>query len=651
MSDAPAPPPRDVPEDLDASLAALRERYTAATENTVAALDLIADRLNEASPPSHVLATLRRELHRVRGASEGQGLGEVGRLAGAMETLATRWIEDPDLDRDRRGTVVALFARSLRQAFAHADGAGPDHEGLTAGPRRLLLVELPDEVASGLIAEGVARGYRVERTVSADVRTAVALRRPSVIVAGARALAPDDAQGLPRVLLRATDADDEHVTPARGQRVFDVRTDAREILDMLELLEHLGGPAAGKVFVVDDDAVMRALLSSLVERDGLAVATYDSASSCLAALEEADPLILILDVDLPITSGVDLAQRVKGNPAWADVPILMVTGHADARTRTEAFAAGADDYMVKPIVPSEFQRRLTRLVETRRRRRIASGLDSATGLPLRARTMREVEARLRESAVVPASVIVVRPVLAPTAASALDAWRLEAVRLARAIRGVAGILGFLDDVALGGLLPMLPAEARRRVASLVDQAPAGAPAWHAGVSSLESSFAGSPAALWESAEAACFGARDHAVPAREWNPNAFDVAPDIVVVEHDDELAEMLIFALEARGLTYRRFATGPAALNALLLMRPYRHTPIVLLEVDLPGLNGHSLHERLRMDRPNAFDVVFLSAHASEAEQLRALQGGALDYITKPVSLRVLIAKLASWRSRHQAS
>ena len=129
------------------------------------------------------------------------------------------------------------------------------------------------------------------------------------------------------------------------------------------------------------------------------------------------------------------------------------------------------------------------------------------------------------------------------------------------------------------------------------------------------------------------------------------MAPDVVVIEGDDTLAEMLTFALRARGLSSQRFTNGPDALDALLLMRPHGLTPLVLLEVDLPGLDGHSLQERLRVERPDVFDVFFLSAHASESEQLRALQGGALDYITKPVSLRVLMAKIVNWRSRKRTA
>jgi DNA-binding response OmpR family regulator len=74
---------------------------------------------------------------------------------------------------------------------------------------------------------------------------------------------------------------------------------------------------------------------------------------------------------------------------------------------------------------------------------------------------------------------------------------------------------------------------------------------------------------------------------------------------------------------------------------------PIILLDVELPGLDGFTLHERLRVERPGVFATVFLTARAGEAEQLRAYRAGAIDYVPKPVNLRILMAKIPSWLER----
>jgi DNA-binding response OmpR family regulator len=130
------------------------------------------------------------------------------------------------------------------------------------------------------------------------------------------------------------------------------------------------------------------------------------------------------------------------------------------------------------------------------------------------------------------------------------------------------------------------------------------------------------------------------------NPQSAPV-PQVIFVEDDPSLTEMLRYALEASGYTYQHYGTGPDALQALLALKTGSRRPVVLLDVDLPGLDGFSLYERLRTARPDAFAVVFFTVHAAEAEQLRAYRAGVIDYVTKPVNMRILMAKLPSWLER----
>lgn len=127
-------------------------------------------------------------------------------------------------------------------------------------------------------------------------------------------------------------------------------------------------------------------------------------------------------------------------------------------------------------------------------------------------------------------------------------------------------------------------------------------------------------------------------------------SPNVIFVEDDPSLAEMLRYALQATGYTFQHYATGPEALDALLALETGKSRPVILLDVDLPGLDGFSLYERLRAARPNAFAVVFFTVHAAEAEQLRAYRAGVIDYVTKPVNMRILMAKIPSWLARAAA-
>jgi DNA-binding response OmpR family regulator len=125
----------------------------------------------------------------------------------------------------------------------------------------------------------------------------------------------------------------------------------------------------------------------------------------------------------------------------------------------------------------------------------------------------------------------------------------------------------------------------------------------------------------------------------------------VIIVEDDPSLADMLSYALGTTGYSFRHYANGPAALDALLALDAAGRCPLVLLDVDLPGLDGVSLHDRLRAERPGAFAVVFMTVHAAEGEQIRAYRAGAMDYLVKPVNMRVFVAKLPSWIERARAS
>jgi CheY-like chemotaxis protein/HPt (histidine-containing phosphotransfer) domain-containing protein len=130
--------------------------------------------------------------------------------------------------------------------------------------------------------------------------------------------------------------------------------------------------------------------------------------------------------------------------------------------------------------------------------------------------------------------------------------------------------------------------------------------------------------------------------------NASDV-PEVIVVEDDPALAELLTFGLEARGYRFLHFRNGREALDLLKTMDTTGtpQPPLLLLDVDLPALDGYSIFEELQQACPGKFRVVFTTVHGSETEQLRGLEAGAMDYMVKPMSLRVALEKIRRWVGR----
>ena len=135
-------------------------------------------------------------------------------------------------------------------------------------------------------------------------------------------------------------------------------------------------------------------------------------------------------------------------------------------------------------------------------------------------------------------------------------------------------------------------------------------------------------------------------PSATHDPSPGDT-PEVIVVEDDAALADLLTFGLEARGYRFVHYRNGRDALAALRAMDTGGTAPLLLLDVDLPALDGYSIFEALRKDCPGKFRVVFTTVHGTEAEQLRGLEAGAIDYMVKPMSLRVALEKIRRWVGR----
>jgi FixJ family two-component response regulator len=106
-------------------------------------------------------------------------------------------------------------------------------------------------------------------------------------------------------------------------------------------------PAQPTVVVVDDDISVRESLELLIQNEGWHAALFESAQKFLAGLPRLDPSCLILDVNLPDLSGLDIQQRITDEKF--STPIIFITGYGDIPTSVRAMKAGAAEFLTKPL--------------------------------------------------------------------------------------------------------------------------------------------------------------------------------------------------------------------------------------------------------------------------------------------------------------
>jgi FixJ family two-component response regulator len=117
------------------------------------------------------------------------------------------------------------------------------------------------------------------------------------------------------------------------------------------------------VFVLDDDVSVRESLELLIRHTGLQVETFASAREFLARPRVDRASCLVLDVSLPVLSGLDLQEQLASDRT--DMPIIFITGHGDIPMTVQAMKAGAVEFLPKPFDPSRFLRVVRRVLDSR----------------------------------------------------------------------------------------------------------------------------------------------------------------------------------------------------------------------------------------------------------------------------------------------
>src|ERR1700676_5246919 len=105
------------------------------------------------------------------------------------------------------------------------------------------------------------------------------------------------------------------------------------------------GEATSSVYVVDDDVSVRQSLAGLIRSAGLRVESFESAKDFLARPRLEVPGCLVLDVNLPGLSGLELQKELSR--AELEIPIIFLTGHADVAMSVRAMKAGALEFFTK----------------------------------------------------------------------------------------------------------------------------------------------------------------------------------------------------------------------------------------------------------------------------------------------------------------
>lgn len=384
-----------------------------------------------------------------------------------------------------------------------------------------------------------------------------------------------------------------------------------------------GEPRGKHVLVVEDDGEQRALVTAGLRQAGYTVSSVERGEDALASARDIRPDLVLLDIDLPGASGLDVCRSFRVDADLHDTPVIFLTAREARSDRVAGLTAGADDYLVKPVDAIELLLRID--LAMRRRQTIAPAPEAVLAFDAFLSAARERLARG------PAALALVR----------LPRGRMRdaAVTIAREVRR-KDLVGQYDDAHAMLLLPdVTSAEAVQQLSTLAAALSRMDIAVHAGVATASSG--GQFAALLERADEALTEARfrQQAVVLHGQTPPAVALAPKTIVVAEDDpDVMRVLDGRLSAAGYRTLLAFDGQEALDAIVANAP----DLVLLDLMMPKLTGFDVLAGLKGVGGLMPAVVVISARGREADVTRAFELGAADYLTKPFGPEELLARLS---------
>jgi diguanylate cyclase (GGDEF)-like protein len=389
-----APPETTAPPLVLPAMAELRLEFA---KKLPAKLDELDGALQAARGDLGRLGDARTLAHRLRGTAGSYGYPAVGDAVGLIEDRVSGAL--PTVSKNRLfWEEIEGAVQAARRAAARAPEQASSVEVSGALSKALLVVD--DDPGFLQMVTALARKALIEVLSAQSADEALELARAQLLIGAildvhihgdesfllARRIRDTEGNGeIPIAFVSADGRIETRVAAveAGGTRFFDKPISEESFGELVQHFLHLSWSRQGSVLIVDDDQDVVAQYAGRLRLAGYVVDELTTADALVDRLEVAHPDVLLLDVNLPRVSGIDICRALRMSERWEFLPILIFTARLDMETRLRAFRAGASDVVGKPILPEELLARVGAQEERVRLLRDRADKDPLSGLMLR----------------------------------------------------------------------------------------------------------------------------------------------------------------------------------------------------------------------------------------------------------------------------
>ncbi|MFB2934732.1 response regulator [Aerosakkonemataceae cyanobacterium BLCC-F154] len=400
---------RSVEEEFNQAMAGMWQKYQGLMAERLEVLQTAATAIKTGNIANELRLAASKEAHKLAGVL-GMFEWETGtKIAKEIEQI----LESEQLLSE---TKILSLIEDLAKGIAEKGKGQSQAETLDLKPpssdTRLLLIDPNSELGKSLqeLTESTGENWSQVATLEA-AKAWLQSKTPDLVVlsideVGKRQksleLIADLAQRtpvVPVIVLAAGDGLVDRITVARsgGKGFLTKPVTATQIWDLASQILQQSRRQTVNLLVVDDDPIFLATLPPMLSPWGMRITGLDDPLKFWEVLNSVSPNLLILDVEMPHISGIELCQAVRSDPNWQELPILFLTAHKNVEIIQQVFAAGADDYLVKPVVAVELLTRITNRLERNRLLQTLSIKDPLTGVLNQLKSSRDLESLLQQA--------------------------------------------------------------------------------------------------------------------------------------------------------------------------------------------------------------------------------------------------------------
>jgi len=368
-------------QKIPSQSAAVWERVKGKYAARISVIEQAAKSLLENALTEDLRQQAQQQAHTLAGSLGIFGFESATCLCRNMENLLKSEEKLDQIQTQHLQTLLLELRQVLEQQLTEIQEQPVIQRSHFRQPYRLLIVDDDTSLAKQVATE--AKLWGIEAVIADSISVAreeVARTRPDVVLLDL--CFPESAENgfallaeltalhppVPVLVFTSQESFAERVKVARmgGEGFLQKPVFPSQVVEAIASVLQNSHTPEGKLLVVDDDPQVLDTIRTLLEPWGFTLYLLDDPRQFWNTLEKFSPDMLIVDVEMPNFSGIDLCQVVRNDLRWSNLPLLLLSAHTDTQTVQQVFAAGADDYVKKPIVEPELVARvLCRLKRSR----------------------------------------------------------------------------------------------------------------------------------------------------------------------------------------------------------------------------------------------------------------------------------------------